>query len=453
MKSYVFENAYEFSRLLDRSWREDVELMNGVCRAFPEEDCHIIKSDFFEFLEVLMELRLIRVEKEESSVWKSNLNGTNLSRQSALNNDVGSSQELLSKYFLEHPTLVNLQIDITQACTERCVHCYVPEYGTVCLTFEKIKEALDWFAFQGGLSLSISGGECLLHPDFAKIIHYANSKDLAVKVFSNLTVCTEEIAKLFQEANVRVQTSLYSMNEELHDAITQLRGSYKTTRCWLEKLVRYGVQCSIACPLMRENYRGYSDVRKYAKSLGCNLTTDFAIIGRADGSTDNLVHRLTIEEVKAVLEELARESVAESPEYFNAYFQSECFARQHEADWLLEPLCDVCISTMCLGANGEYHPCTAFGDVVLGDCQRDSIEWVWQHSPNTLRIRSLRGKDIRRCVKCKIRPYCSICLCRNQNENGDMCEPSEYFCRVAAVNKEIVEMYRQEYCGRSGART
>ena len=36
-------------------------------------------------------------------------------------------QDVLEKHFAEHPTIFDLQMDITQACTERCIHCYIPE--------------------------------------------------------------------------------------------------------------------------------------------------------------------------------------------------------------------------------------------------------------------------------------------------------------------------------------
>ena len=42
-------------------------------------------------------------------------------------------------------TIFQLQMDITQACTERCIHCYIPEYNPVFLPFEDICRVLDEF--------------------------------------------------------------------------------------------------------------------------------------------------------------------------------------------------------------------------------------------------------------------------------------------------------------------
>ena len=34
---------------------------------------------------------------------------------------------------------------------------------------------------------------------------------------------------------------------------------------------------------------------------------------------------------------------------------------------------------------------------------------------------------------------CSVCMCRNFNETGDMFKPTEHFCKVAAINHEVVD--------------
>ena len=49
------------------------------------------------------------------------------------------------------------------------------------------------------------------------------------------------------------------------------------------------------------------------------------------------------------------------------------------------------------------------------------------------------GASFSKCAECKDRDYCSVCMCRNFNETGDMFKPAEHFCKVAAINHEIVD--------------
>lgn len=51
----------------------------------------------------------------------------------------------------------------------------------------------------------------------------------------------------------------------------------------------------------------------------------------------------------------------------------------------------------------------------------------------------MTGADFPKCATCAERDYCSVCMCRNFNESGDMFRPAEHFCRVAALNREIVD--------------
>ena len=51
----------------------------------------------------------------------------------------------LTEYFASHPTPFELCIDLTQACTERCVHCYVPEHGARYLQKENVFRVLNEF--------------------------------------------------------------------------------------------------------------------------------------------------------------------------------------------------------------------------------------------------------------------------------------------------------------------
>jgi len=70
---------------------------------------------------------------------------------------------------------------------------------------------------------------------------------------------------------------------------------------------------------------------------------------------------------------------------------------------------------------------------------RQSLREVWEESEATKRIRSITNACFKGCAECKDRDYCSTCLCRNFNETGDMFTPAEHFCKVAAINHEVVD--------------
>ena len=345
-------------------------------------------------------------------------------------------QKVLGDWFAEHPTLFRLQLDVTQACTERCIHCYVPEYNPVFLPFPAIASLLDELRDMGGLEVTLSGGECMLHPDFGRIVRYAREKDLLVGVLSNLTLLDEEKTALLHDADATVQVSLYSMDEAVHDGITKRPGSWRATKAAIGRLRAAHVPCRISCPTMKPNYRGYLDVLAWARSLGMDAQTDFIVMGKMDGDTSNLGCRLDLAETRTLLEDVILRSVPMNSEYFDPAKKESMLS---DEEWMQRPVCGAGLDSLCVDATGEAYPCPAFGGFRLGNVRGRSLRWVWEESPAMKRLRAVRGRDFPKCAHCKDRDYCSVCMCRNFNETGDVFKPAEHFCRVAAVNREIAE--------------
>ena len=343
---------------------------------------------------------------------------------------------LLEKYFAEHPTLFEIQLDITQACTERCRHCYVPEYNPIFLPYDKICMVLDEFREMGGIHVSLSGGECMMHKDIIKIIRAIRARDCTVSCLSNLTVCTDEIINALIEADGTVQVSLYSMSPAIHDEVTRRKGSWLETMGAILRLRAAQIPVLISCPCLKINYKDYPAVMKFADSLKMNSQTDFIIMGKQDCDTSNLCNRLDLAETRTLLEDVILKSIPMNSEYFSPGKKEQMLSVE---EWRKRKVCGACVNSMCLNATGEYYPCPGFAGVVLGNCYKDSLHHVWMESKATKRIRAVTGADFRGCAECKDRDYCSVCMCRNFNETGDMFKPAEHFCKVAAINHEVVD--------------
>ena len=343
---------------------------------------------------------------------------------------------LLENYFAEHPTLFEIQLDITQACTERCRHCYVPEYNPIFLSYDKICEVLDEFRKMGGIHVSLSGGECMMHKDIIKIIKAIRERDCTVALLSNLTVCSDEIIDALVESDGTVQVSLYSMSPAIHDEVTRRKGSWVETMNAIMRLRAAQIPVRISCPCLRINYKGYPDVMKFADSLKMDAQTDFIIMGKQDCDTSNLCNRLNLDETRILLQDVILKSVPMNSEYFSPGKKEHMLSSE---EWRKQKVCGACVNSLCLSANGEYYPCPGFAGVVLGNCHADTLHDVWLNSKETKRIRSVTGHDFAECSECKDRDYCSVCMCRNFNETGDMFKPAEHFCKVAAINHEVVD--------------
>ena len=442
----MFMDAGPFMRWIAREAREKEEIVGRICGLFKDVERETVERDFDEFLAALVAdgVVLEGASEEELAAKDVSFSYDDEKPKTMDTHCIAPSertegevpQETLGAWFAEHPAIFEMQMDITQSCTERCIHCYIPEYNPVFLPFGDICRVLDEFREQGGIAVTISGGECMLHPDFEKILRYARSKDLIAGVMSNLTLCTDERVALLRELEATVQVSLYSMDPATHDGITKRPGSWDETTQAIEKLREAQVPCRISCPTMKANFRDYLGVLEYARSLRMDAQTDFIIMGKQNCDTGNLVHRLDLAETRSILEDIVFRSVPMQSEYFDPAKKNATLSPR---EWKKRKVCGACVSSVCLEANGDYHPCPGFGGVVLGNCREHDLKWIWNESPETLRIRAVTGADFPKCAACKDRDYCSTCMCRNFNETGDMFTPAEHFCRVAALNHEIVD--------------
>lgn len=69
-----------------------------------------------------------------------------------------------------------------------------------------------------------------------------------------------------------------------------------------------------------------------------------------------------------------------------------------------------------------------------------ALKSIWRNSEGMNYLRGLRKKDLKECLSCDSAAFCTPCLVRlaNESSTGNPLEISEYFCNVAAKNKEVV---------------
>lgn len=441
----VFASAEPFFRHVTREPREREEIIDAIAGEYEGADRGEVAKDFDElFAPMIAEGVVLTGETAEELDAKEPRFTYDCEKPKTMKIERMQTKEeadalpsaLLDKYFAENPTLFSIQLDITQACTERCRHCYIPEYNPRFLEYGKICEVLGEFREMGGVHVSLSGGECMMHKDIVKIIKAARERDLTVSLLSNLTTCTDEIVKALAEADATVQTSLYSMSPAIHDEVTRRKGSWLETMGAILRLRAVQIPVRISCPCLRINYKGYPEVMKFAESLKMEAQTDFIIMGKQDCDTSNLCNRLTLEETGELLRDVVIKSVPMNSEYFNPEKKNEMMTPE---EWRANKICGACVNSLCLAADGEYYPCAGFAGFSLGNCHRQSLKEVWLESEATKKMRAITGSDFRGCSECKDRDYCSVCMCRNHNETGDMFKPSEHFCKVAEINHAIVD--------------
>lgn len=439
-----------FLSLLSGKSQSLKELSNIALDKFVNVSLIELQNDMKDFYDrFYFEGFLIRgeTEKECNNLEKISISNATIKNQFnsyEMQNNIGT-QEFLEKYFAKNPHLLNFQIELTSKCNERCIHCYIPHEDKLYniddnLYFQTIKQLKDI----GIISISLSGGEPMLHPNFLEFLKYAQDSDFYVKVFTNLTLLNEEIIKLMQNNRTSVYVSLYSMNEVNHDAITQMKGSFNKTKSNILKLIENNIPVYINCPIMDYNKNDYNEVYKWAKDLNLEVRVDYDIMARCDYTTDNLKHRLKVEEMGEIVhtildnDENSKKQIASSSEFPSKSDADINFNSERR-------LCGACITCCCIDAKGNVYPCTGW-NYNCGNLNETSLKDIWEKSPQMLYIRSLNRKDFKECVDCKDIDYCFMCMAKNANESktGNPLDINNHFCDVARMNRQVIENWREK---------
>lgn len=352
-----------------------------------------------------------------------------------------NTQVFLDNHFSIKPHLTHLQIELTSRCNERCLHCYIPHENKNSDIQPKLYySVLEQCKEMGVLGLTLSGGEPIEHPLFLEFFKAAKKYDFSLNVLSNLTLLTDEIVKEMKSSRISsVQVSLYSMNPEIHDKITTIKGSFEKTKSSIMKLISNDIPLQISCPVMRENKDSLMDVFDWGNRNKVRVVTDYNIMAHYDHTIGNLTHRLTVEETGEIIKGMLEHDI----EYQNMLKSSDYWQNKKKyTQWNPDDiLCGVCVASICMVSNGNVYPCAGWQDYICGNLYEQSLKEIWENSPKTNWLRNIRKKDFPQCAQCKNQKYCSICMVRNANEDpdGNPLKLCQHFCDVANINRHIVE--------------
>ncbi len=329
----------------------------------------------------------------------------------------------LGSFYERHSLPASLHIDLTNACTERCVHCYIADYRPHFLPLEIGRRVLREFREAGGMSVMFSGGECMLHPQFRDFIRYAKEQNLNVIVMSNLTRCDADMVAFLAEMQPQfVNVSLYSMTAAEHDAVTTIPGSWQKTMHAILALEEAGVPVRLASPIMQANRHALPGLREFAKAHRMHLIPDCDIFGQVDHDCSNQSCALSLAETECVWCE------------HRDIFYKEPFSPERCAP--NAKVCDIGRHSINLNAEGIFYPCDGCHGIVLGNAHKQSFAEVW-NGEKLQALRALCNRDFGECSSCENRPWCKVCPTRNFNETADMFRHAPERCLAAQLRRKI----------------
>jgi len=305
---------------------------------------------------------------------------------------------------------LSVQLEITNECNNNCIHCYNhwrnKKHSPSFLGKENLEKIVEELEKNRVFSVTITGGEPLLRKDLTLFAYkLLKAADIDCSINSNLTVIDEvflkELTKI-QNGKLSFLTSLLSHKREVHDKLTEHKGSWERTVNNIRLLKSKGVSVGVNLVILKDNYSHIYNTAKFLNSLGVKFFS--ATKCSPPMNSKNCENFLpTTEMILVGLKDLMR-----AGNDFGLSIDSlECyplcmFGNLEEYEPFLGRCCSAGVYSATIGYNGELRPCSHF-DVSYGNIINESLRKIW-YQMKDCRDGSMIPQT---CKECKIFYQCT----------------------------------------------
>jgi radical SAM protein with 4Fe4S-binding SPASM domain len=326
---------------------------------------------------------------------------------------------------------LNASIEITLRCNIRCLHCYNfdrDEPRAACdkpeLSTEEILALMGDLRAAGCLFLMLTGGEILSRPDLFVFLDRARELNLAVQLLTNGTMLRPGVAaRLASYENLHgVSVSLYGATPEVHDAITQVRGSWRRTWDGVQRLKGLGVAVRLKFIVMRQNAHEVEAMRAQGDARGFAYMVDLTITSRHDGSDGSLATRVD----RTQLEQLYRGPLRDLAIRGKTETTEDSFP------------CNCARGNVGISATGDVVPCVSV-PWTAGNIREQSFADIWKSAPVFQQIRGFKMADYAQCTPCAHKNHCQRSRGAALTASGSYTGVDPFVCATAEVAHTLAD--------------
>jgi len=354
---------------------------------------------------------------------------------------VHSIDEYLESKSWEHVIPLNVSMELTNRCNERCIHCYIDfaKKGRE-LSFTEVTDTLDKLLELKTLQIGFTGGELFLRPDIRDILRYARKKAFNFTLSTNGTLIDADTADFLKHVKPwDVGISIYGSTPEKHEAITRLPGSYRRTVRAMELLLERNIRAKFKIVILKQNFDDYPNIKALADRLGAKVLLDFNITPCNNGDKSPLDMNISDEQVQQFM---SNEEIG-----LDIYNMDQQEYRKQKRLKLNGIMCKAGVNFMNITAFGDVTPCVQWVKPV-GNIREQSLVDIWRTAPLFVKLRHTFWRDIPTCRDCAYIAYCNRCPGVAEMVDGDAFGISSMSCRYinnlkavfkSRLNKDLVE--------------
>lgn len=309
-------------------------------------------------------------------------------------------------------------LELTYRCNFHCVHCYCVVGGPQQeLATDEWYALLDELKAAGCLSVTLTGGEAMLRPDFFEIAGYAKRRRFVMRLFTNaLLIDDERLERVLDLGLIAVEISLYGASAETYRRVAGHPGFERVARN-IDALIERGQHVFLKIPLMQENFDDLDAMVAFCRERGVGYNIDPWMTPKDDGTMGPTGSQISEAQLREFLAKYGRPlpRVERDPG---------------------KELCTIGRGSAIVSPYGDVFGCVQ-SKIPAGNVRETPIAEIWRSAPLLEKERAIRFGDFPQCGACEFRESCFICPSVSYYENGRFNGPSKYACQAAQLRYEL----------------
>lgn len=339
--------------------------------------------------------------------------------------------------------LSNAYLQLTPLCNLSCKMCYakmlpseINKMGKHILRFEEWKWYIDQLYEMGTPTLSLTGGECMLHPDFEKIYNYAYDLGFGLVLLTNGTCISEKLFDLFcDKPPDSLSITVYGYSPETYENLCGDSSGFHRVYSNIDKLLEKRFRLLIKYTVTSENIFDLYDTYQYFKQKGIELRyqNSLMVFNKAEYS---VISKMVVDEdLYRNTERLINGDAyqQESDEQDRAFVDIMRQNKNHSRKGIR------CSAGRCISHirwDGMMTPCVSFEEFVL-DPRKIGLMQAWERMNEW----ADNYPSLNECDLCVHQMRCHQCVALHYNDIGVPGKPSPRLCwkRNHPIEAQTVE--------------
>ena len=190
-------------------------------------------------------------------------------------------------------------MELTNNCNFKCPFCYIAGKSKYAKfrKFDELRPLFDSLIKHGMLFCTLTGGECLLHPDFKKIYLYLKKNGVLVSILTNGSLLNEKIISIFNKYKpYKVEISLYGDEQYFNKNTMQKNYDLKDIKSNILLLKKHKINVICKTPLNSITENSFSKILNWCNKNNISYYYSSELFNSYDGS-DNTKYKLKDKEL------------------------------------------------------------------------------------------------------------------------------------------------------------